>query len=356
MLIIHVGMGKAGSSSIQATLRLNRHRLRKQGVVWPKAAQRGGCNFGELANDLTDNSSAGNAVAELRELLESSRSITVALSSEHLQRTPLDGTRRLKEMADRAGHEVKIVAYVRNYADWAKSKYFQRVRMRAVESGGRKKRLKTLSFDKYFPKLPTLAGAKRWLVPWGDAFGTEALHVRHISALPDRDVVTDFMNVLGATDIRRGKDRNVSLHWLQVELARAMFECEAKPGSLSRSKQSFWRFLYSLEPGIAELQVPDANYLTKEQREQLEKLYEEDALWLKDYADVPLPPPRRGETPGRDFLPSIDLVPDSFWQLLHRSISTAEWWNEAPYIVNTLEKLMGRSALRRETRSPTAIT
>lgn len=340
-------MGKAGSSSIQATLHRNRNALKKQGIVWPKAAHQEGCNFGRLASELSEPDSVeAPALLELSELLQESATQRVVISSEHLQRLGRAGVERLRDVAESAGHETKVIAYIREYRGWARSKYFQRVRMRGVETKSRRRKRKELNFDKYYPNLLNLVRVRDWISPWGEGFGREALHVRFIDALPGGDVVDDFFEVARARRLVKVQPSNVSPHWLLVELVRAMFECEPSPGTLGRSKAELGPVLQDIESRIGSLQVRDANYLTQPQAEELTAAYRSDAQWLNVYAGVPIPPIEE-TTSFREFLPSVDAAPARFWLALHEVLADEAVWQSAPYVVTTLERVIGRSARRR---------
>src|SRR6266545_260795 len=135
-LIVHIGNGKTGTSSIQETLRLSQDKLRQRGIVylglnlehvpdkkyeWQRAS--GSEKFHALDAEV--------ATAQLFEILHSAVNFVKSLgisraiwSNEWLFARGKAAVPALSALAA-DGVEVKILAYVRRHDAWARSSYIQ---------------------------------------------------------------------------------------------------------------------------------------------------------------------------------------------------------------------------------------
>lgn len=325
MLIAHIGMGKVGSSSIQATLAANREALARQGIVWPDSAQESGCNFQALARALRGDGDE-RPLRLLERTMQASGARHVAISSEFLWQVRADEAAALHHVL--GGRPAKIVAFLRPYEDLVRSVYMQQTR-----TGGR------LDFDQRLPTTLKGLGVRSVVSAWGGVFGVEALHIRHVETLPGGDVVGEFLRLLGAETTTAAVEANVTPHWAVCELSRAMFAYK-KTRRQPEDRQALRSFLSRLDRAARDdLAIPDTPYLTAAQRRAMRERYRKDALWLHDAAGVPLPPEPDGDVAERPFLPSIERVPAAFLDLVDRYRKT-DLKEQAPRLAKRFARLL----------------
>jgi hypothetical protein len=144
-LTLHVGTGRAGSSSIQAFLRDNRDRLGELGVFYPRTP--GGARhirlglFVKSQTELesspewhrqrqSDPASFRNAFRRrLFSEIEDSGLSRVLLSDEVLFGSSKQALRRLRRFTDRIAESLRLVAYLRRQDDHMVSRYQQGVKI-----------------------------------------------------------------------------------------------------------------------------------------------------------------------------------------------------------------------------------
>lgn len=205
-IFVHIGGEKTGSTSVQAALALNRGRLEKAGVFYPRSP--GEQNHVALAlyssshpRSLNLRRSVGlGTEAKYQAFLASFQGTfhgelqrhpcpTVVLSNEHLSSRLLTA-REVGRFADlvRAAGTVKIIAYLRPQHELVTSAYST-----AVTSGS----LEPLCVPN--GDANPYYNYERMLSPWADAFGEENMIVRVYDrdAFPRGDVVRDFFSALG---------------------------------------------------------------------------------------------------------------------------------------------------------------
>ncbi len=218
-LLLHIGTHKTGSTTLQHVLRRNRSALRRCGV----AAIEFPAGFGDLARRrAADPALVAELRAALRPALETDAS-TAVVSWEGFSGDSRRGYDNAPVMAEQAraileGHDVRVLVYLRRQDELIESVYVQQIH------GGA-----SLAFDEFLAALPPHAfDWERFLTPWAERFGTEALVVRPYDrrALPEPDdLVHDFLRQLGlaVTDLEfrdrlprlnRGYDR------VALEIAR----------------------------------------------------------------------------------------------------------------------------------------
>ncbi|MBN8999498.1 MAG: hypothetical protein J0H54_08890, partial [Rhizobiales bacterium] len=224
-IYLHIGIEKTGTTSLQAFLRENHFALQQRGLDYvgrDDSPYFEGIAHGPLAACLlpqapefvsaAKHAPADGVLAALRRDIDAAGS-AVVLSSEHFSSRirEVEPVRRLA--AALAGHEVRIVCYVRRQDDLALAGYTT-----AVRAGRR---------DPFDAREALLGGwyydLRRMLALWAGVFGRESMIVRKYRTDRDWDVRRDFLDVVGiepTPDLVFGQAQNVSLDAMQVELLR----------------------------------------------------------------------------------------------------------------------------------------
>ena len=152
--VLHIGIGKAGTSSIQAFLDNNRSLLKSIGVFYPKDLHRGrlgGDNQKGLAmicskfrkehiffrqqsisSPITLDAYKKKVISAYRLQLQQNRDARIAVvSAEHFwsELTNIDDISRLRDLLEEIGlHVIHIVMHVRNQYEWLESFIHQKHR------------------------------------------------------------------------------------------------------------------------------------------------------------------------------------------------------------------------------------
>lgn len=140
-LILHTGIHKTGTTSLQKAFFDNRRHLRRNGVLYPKTglSQKPG-NWGhhELAYAMRGPGTAHKLLSALREEADASDVETIFVSSEELSLLPFPGLpgvapyHIIREYFD--GFDIRILCYLRPQADMVASLYNHHVKS-AGETG-----------------------------------------------------------------------------------------------------------------------------------------------------------------------------------------------------------------------------
>lgn len=202
-LIIHVGAGKTGSSSIQATLNTHIEALDERGIFyfglamernltgqkfpWQSIAQ-----FTSLLNPETlDQNVRELSHVLLTELAElEARGYQAAVWSNEALMFQNESTIHAAKRVMEAGYEVEIVAYLRRHDNWAKSAYAQwGIKHKAYEGP-----LKT--FEQWRENFHVAFAP--YVLTWQTHFA-ERFNLRNFDEIGD--VSVDFLTVIGAEDL-----------------------------------------------------------------------------------------------------------------------------------------------------------
>lgn len=130
-LYIHIGLGKTGSSALQAWLSLNSIELSEQGIAYAdlvpaaKAGKTSAGNGQELFQAFREND-----FSEAERLLTTvyfpgGKADTAIVSSELLQNLQEKKLQKLREICGRNGISITVLAYVRSLYEWSYSTYLQ---------------------------------------------------------------------------------------------------------------------------------------------------------------------------------------------------------------------------------------
>ncbi|MEH6607054.1 MAG: hypothetical protein V7711_15850 [Pseudomonadales bacterium] len=242
MLYLHIGVGKAGSSTIQNFLELNHKKLKEYtdqlnsigiGEGWKLAAASGT----DLAFNYWVKKKKIFTELEYREFLDNfwkkvelevlqSNSHCYVASSEHIFSQYGNCAEGIVELRDRLVKnfgDVKIIFYCREQVAWAKSFYAQIIK--GPSSG-------VLTYDQFVDQFSE--HSIHWnyynnLSKWGDAFGDDNIIVRAFdkSYFKNNNLVDDFMSIIvgskmvGSFEQLSRYTSNVSPKLRRIELLRS---------------------------------------------------------------------------------------------------------------------------------------
>lgn len=187
-LLLHIGIGKTGTTSIQDMLLNNQARLAEHGVLYPKT---GIVQFGHhglaILDEQTFSAKTHALYQGLLKEIRNSSCHTVLISSENYSFMTAgyinDLANSLQEF------EVKIVFYVREQIKLFASSYLEWLKVGKEHQG---------SVKKFFELHKNSFDFARRIAPWEDAFGQENIMVRLFEKrIVGEDVCNDFLAFLG---------------------------------------------------------------------------------------------------------------------------------------------------------------
>jgi hypothetical protein len=233
-VVLHIGTGKTGTSSVQFFLRDNRERLLELGYLYPKTP--GGARHGRLGlfvksdEELLDSpnwyrQSRSDPVrfrrAFRRRLLseiESSGVSRVLMSDEVLFMQPDRALQRLRHLTDQIAESVRLVVYLRRQDDHMVSRYQQGVKIGWVLRLREWAQEDMSSLYNYHARLDT----------WQRLLEPTELVVRRFEpdTFVDGSLYQDFLDAAGikvrAEDLKVVPKRNESLDAECVEFLRLL--------------------------------------------------------------------------------------------------------------------------------------
>lgn len=233
-LVLHVGMDKTGTSSIQVLLHCNRARLRELGVLVPESPGKTRHmrlslfvkSDDEVANSIVWSRQPQSDPAEFRAAfqrnlyaeIEESGLERVLFTDEGLFGTSEPTLGRLGRFSHAIGRSVRLVTYLRRQDDHLISRYQQQVKV------GRTQRLDEwvdTDLSVMYDYHARLRAFERLVNP------TELIVRRFERAsFPDGSLYQDFLDAAGvevsAADLERGPTRNKSLDAESVEFLRLL--------------------------------------------------------------------------------------------------------------------------------------
>ncbi len=234
--VLHIGLEKTGTTSIQATLAANREKLSAAGILYPRClgekshvrayayASNGPldeikiqCGLDRLESletfrlTLSDELANETAAADPR---------LIIISNEHLSSRLLSTLEisRLKDLLSRHCRSIRVVIYLRAQGDAHRSAYST-----YVKTGGA---------DEFRAPGPRLL-RDRYLYDvilqrWEQVFGPDAMDVRiyDLAAFPDGDVFLDFADLfddlVSVPHLAREAQKNTSLDAFTLTFLRAI--------------------------------------------------------------------------------------------------------------------------------------
>ncbi|MEO7026938.1 MAG: hypothetical protein ABI056_05225 [Caulobacteraceae bacterium] len=231
MIVIHIGMPKAGSTTLQQFLKANDEALREMSIDYPRAGRE------HPTHNLNHRNFANGILERNRRILERSGSLddivrylgdneyaSTILSSEELFRAGEPAIRRAQALLAPIGREIRIILIIRDPRERLPSAYAQRVRFGVSAD----------DFDTFFKFRAVNDEVDQFKVAerWAKVFGWPAIRVRLLSppALRGGDLITDFLASAGLDPdapelaaLPRPPRANESPGWKTLEGVRAYF-------------------------------------------------------------------------------------------------------------------------------------
>lgn len=325
MIVIHIGLPKCGSSSVQNFLRDNDPVLRSMRIHYPHVGRMLRPNHINLSFEAKGHPQFDPAFGTLTQLAGYRRSVgadVMILSSENLASCKSEHAARMKSALGGLDDTFRIVMIIRDLVQFLPSAYSQEVR-----NGKR-----TFDFDTFFEaqqgrrRIDYSETAKRW----ADVFGWMALRVRVLDPrhLVNGDLIDDFLATAGvdlkAVDLgefKRPHYTNPSPGWRVQEAVRAVLGGRhgLPPDHLLSGAAEFGRAqrevlgLRAREAGEARGWNADrGRYLSQEQAQRCLGSYRQIIETLNRELPEPLPAPPSLEERGfipREFMPSAEHIP-----------------------------------------------
>lgn len=325
MIILHIGLHKAGSTTVQTYLRDNADALAKAGVLYPAIgrAERSIAHH-RLAADLRGGAADPEQWAAILQLAQDNPDKPVVIASEGFQNADPVVVRAMF-----ADHPVKVFCYHRDAAQ----------RFISVYGHGAKNGFRSTEFDTVFKNQFAM---KRTYIgetiqAWAGAFGADNVRVRslHPSCLANGDLISDLFEVLGLGPdaekrfgLRKVGARNVTPGWKALEVLRGLYhdlgpgrpDPETTPdGRTARSALLNRALQAEVKLGL----TGKGLYLTDEQMRQMIELEDKDIADMQAAGvDCKLRPITLDGFEPRPFLPEFSRVPgDEAAALLREMLS-----------------------------------
>ncbi len=211
-IVLHIGLHKTGSTLIQNFCTANRDRLQHQGFIYPETPTRWGghhlfawsFNIGNPHYEPADGTSDELAAAMFTEMAGASN---LLISTEDFEFVNPHEIKRI--LGD---HTYRVICYLRRQDTYLESEYAQHIRMDETRFTG--------SIQDFYMRYDFMQryDYQRLLVPWDQAFGPEALHIRPFERIQFHagDLLQDFcyhagINWEGDFDIPSAAQANVSM-------------------------------------------------------------------------------------------------------------------------------------------------
>lgn len=312
MIILHIGLHKAGSTTVQTYLRDNAEALAAAGVLYPAIgrAERSIAHH-RLAADLRAGEADASQWAAIRSLSAEHPDKRVVISSEGFQSAE---PAQVREMLD--GEPVRVFCYHRDAAQ----------RFVSIYGHGVKNGFRTTDFDQAFENQFAMKRTYigETLKAWADAFGAENVRVRSLNpaCLAEGDLMADVFEVLGLgadaeqrLGLKAVGSHNVSPGWKALEVLRALY-ADLGPGrpdpeTTAEGRTARSALLRRALQAEARLGLKGrGNYLTQDQMRRLVELEDSDIASIQAAGiDCSLSPISLDGFEPRAFLPEYGRVP-----------------------------------------------
>jgi hypothetical protein len=325
VIVIHVGLKKAGSSSIQDFMADNENALRDIGVDYARIGRKERAEHHNIAREIVDK--LGNfdpsygSISELSEYWHDATGDTLVISSEGLEEAEIHQAARIRDTLGRArpGEDFRIVLILRDLLDQVQSSYAQRAKNGVV----------THDFDVFFEermrerRVHYFDAAKRWAA----VFGWDSIQARLLDRdhLINGDLIDDFLAVCNLEPqavmpslTKRLTSSNASPGWKVLESLRALFsgrhDLPAKHLLAKRLNPTKRRKLSraAMRAGEARGWNQDrGRYFTHEQAQRCFEVYNSNIAALNVWLPTLIPAPRdlaARSFIAREFLPGVERI------------------------------------------------
>ncbi len=328
MIVVHIGLPKSGSTTIQTFLGANEEALRKQSIEYPQVGRGRRIahhNFAhELKGRIAKFNPASGTVSELADYLQEASCKTTLISSELLASCDRGMVERFGEALSGLGQPIRIVLIIRNLVDLAPSSYAQKIRYG----------LNTYDFDEFFKFMLAQDRFNPFQIAshWGATFGIDAIRVRVLepAQLLNGDLIDDYLLTAGLDpdnpalrNLERQDRVNESAGWRTLEAVRALFGGACGLGEdhplIKRVRNANSKHKNRLIGEAAETIGADfgwngdrGRYLTRAQAQRLQDDYATGLRKLNDALSEKLPTPRDLDERGfieRSELPDARQIP-----------------------------------------------
>jgi hypothetical protein len=326
VLVLHVGLHKCGSSSIQYFMSCNAAKLRELGILYPKVGRNHHAHH-PLANQLRND--VFEDIDSLTAMAAEHTGNDIVISSEDLS---LLRNSQVLELRRRFGdQDILVVFYVRELSGLAPSKYNEHTR----------KGMNLINFDEFWSKHNLSNGLKLSYraVQWAESFGWANIRVRSLDrrSLVGGNLMDDFLSIFdlsladfGGTDAPGLEPQNVSNGWKVLEVLRAQFgQLALNPTNFEiRRNRPYIRRktatqLRNTVVGIMSelnLAATRTQYISAQQWKQCNEAYAREVETLNKKLigpDIPLPEPQI--VTERPFLPTIgEIAPEELREIAER--------------------------------------
>ena len=173
MIVLHIGLRKAGSTTIQHFLNDNEEALVGMGIEYPRIGRKMRVDHNNLVNELRERQSFDpkyGSLSELQTFWRSSPSNTLIISGETFEACTHAQCLRLKRILDRGGEEFRIVLVLRDLLDLMISSYAQKIKFGE----------NTYDFDTFYQdrmNMPRVNYARTARI-WAKIYGWDSLRIR----------------------------------------------------------------------------------------------------------------------------------------------------------------------------------
>lgn len=267
-LVLHLGMGKTGSSTIQGFLRENAAQLGRDGFVAFGPGQIQPCPH----LNLQDTGRLESALAEVNRCVRAERATGLIWSLEGFGTRQFVHRRRRLELLRRelpAG-DVQLVVYLRRQDTFAASAYLQ---WNVVHKSYRGP---VQSFDQRFPSLygepegvpieETNMNYVEILRPWVEMFGPASVKIRPFERqqFVQGDLLADFIDAAGLPEREYDRSvakRNVTFNMELTDMLGmygSVFEEPVLPGGMNRFFDAFGHDEFFQRPFFTRFELPPA--------------------------------------------------------------------------------------------------
>ena len=322
-LVMHIGLRKAGSSTVQQFLNVNAEQLKAIGCDYPRIGRRARwshLNIAAEARKLEQFDSTYGGVREMRDYVDRQNFPITIISSEAFEPTPRESVELLNQVLFPAFSQTKILLVIREPQRLIPSSFAE-----GVLSGRQ-----TVDFDAFFTHLISTRRLRYHLTAkrWALVLGWEAVLVRLLDRdhLVNGDLTDDFMTTVGV-DIEqpaykalvRPNAANVSPGWRVIEALRALYSGgHGLPPShplvkAPRNVDNIRSIRSNAEILGAKLgwNSDRGSYITPAQAERCEAIFVDAVSELNQRLSAKLPSPAYpsdAARPEREFLPDASLI------------------------------------------------